>query len=40
VAALHAGLAKAHEAAMQEHCDTPALEDGEEEFPIRLGLRY
>jgi len=40
LAAIHAVLERAHRMAVQDYCDTPALEDGEEEFPIRLGLRY
>jgi len=42
-----AGLVAAHalmriwqRAQIQEHCAMRALEDDEEEFPLRLGLRY
>lgn len=38
--AAHAGLQRMHRGVMQEYSDCPALEDGEEEFPINLGLRY
>jgi hypothetical protein len=29
-----------HRTIIREHCNMPALEDGEEDFPMRLGLRY
>jgi hypothetical protein len=29
-----------HRAIEREHCNMPALEGGDEDFPIRLGLRY
>jgi hypothetical protein len=40
IAAAHAGLRWIHGTVMQDYCDCPALEDGEEDFPVRLGLRY
>lgn len=29
-----------HRRIIREHCNMPGLEDGEEDFPMRLGLRY
>lgn len=29
-----------HRLAVQDYCDQPALEDDEEDFPMKLGLRY
>ena len=40
IAAAHAVLQKIHRAALHDYSDCPALEDDEEDFPIRLGLRY
>jgi len=40
VAAAHLGLRTVHRRIVQEHCDMPGLEDGEDDFPMKLGLRY
>jgi hypothetical protein len=40
IAAGHLALRGRHRTIIREHCDMPALEDGEEDFPMRLGLRY
>jgi hypothetical protein len=40
VAAGHVILRTRHRAAVREHCNMPALEDDEQEFPMKLGLRY
>lgn len=40
IAIAHSGLRKIHRAAVQDYSDCPALEEGEEDFPIKLGLRY
>jgi hypothetical protein len=40
IAAAHKGLRKMHRAAVQDYTDCPALEEGEEEFPVKLDLRY
>jgi len=39
IAAVHLALRAQHRRIVAEHCETPALEDGEEEFPMKLGLR-
>jgi hypothetical protein len=38
LAAMHAGIQEFHRTVVRAYCDCPALEDGEEEFPIRLSL--
>ena len=40
VAALHLLLRRSHRAIVRQHCNMPELEDGEEDFPMKLGLRY
>ena len=40
IAAAHLALRGRHRTIIREHCNLPALEDGEEDFPMRLGLRY
>jgi hypothetical protein len=40
IAAAHLALRSRHRAIVREHCNMPALEDGEEDFPMKLGLRY
>ncbi len=40
IAAVHLVLRHRHRGIIRVHSDLPALEDGEEEFPMRLGLRY
>jgi hypothetical protein len=40
IAAGHLALRSRHRATVREHCNMPALEDGEEDFPMKLGLRY
>lgn len=37
---LHLMLKRQHRAVIREHCEMVHLEDDEEEFPMRLGLRY
>jgi len=37
---LHLGLSEIHKRIIREHCNMPALEDDEEDFPMKLGLRY
>jgi hypothetical protein len=29
-----------HRRIIQEHCNLPGLEEDEEDFPMKLGLRY
>jgi hypothetical protein len=36
----HFGLEFLHRRIIQEHCNMPGLEDDEEDFPMKLGLRY
>ena len=36
----HLLLRKLHRRIIQEHCNMPALEDDEDDFPMKLGLRY
>jgi hypothetical protein len=36
----HAGLQILHRRIIREHCNMPGLEDDEEDFPMKLGLRY
>jgi hypothetical protein len=40
IVAAHLWLRKRHRDVVREHCGQPALEEGEEDFPMRLGLRY
>ena len=40
IAILHIGLRRRHRSILQEHCNMLGLEDGEEDFPMKLGLRY
>jgi hypothetical protein len=40
IAAVHLALGKLHRRIIQEHCAMPGLEDDEEDFPMKLGLRY
>jgi hypothetical protein len=40
IAAAHGALRRIHRKIIQEHCNTPGLEDDEDDFPMRLGLRY
>jgi hypothetical protein len=36
----HLALERLHRRIIQEHCNMPGLEDGEDDFPMKLGLRY
>jgi hypothetical protein len=40
IAAVHIALRKVHTRIIRERCDMPYLEDDEEDFPMKLGLRY
>jgi hypothetical protein len=40
IAAAHLVLQTRHRQILREHCNLPGLEDDEEEFPMKLGLRY
>lgn len=40
IAAAHFALRARHRAVVKEYCNLIDLEDGEEEFPMKLGLRY
>lgn len=40
VAALHLLLQRRHQSVLREHCNQLPLEENEEEFPMKLGLRY
>ena len=40
IAAAHLALGFRHRAIVRQHCNLPGLEDGEEDFPMKLGLRY
>jgi hypothetical protein len=40
IVVLHLWLRKRHRDALRLHCDQIELEDDEEEFPLRLGLKY
>ncbi len=40
IAATHLALLHRHRTIVQQHCNLPALEDGEEDFPMKLGLKY
>jgi hypothetical protein len=39
IAAAHLALRRQHRAIIREHCNLPGLEDDEEDFPLKLGLR-
>ncbi|WP_158793795.1 hypothetical protein [Granulicella sp. L60] len=39
IATAHLVLRRQHRAIIREHCNMPGLEDDEEEFPMKLGLR-
>lgn len=40
IAVTHLALRSRHCAIIREHCNMPGLEEDEEEFPLKLGLRY
>ncbi len=40
IASAHFGLEWLHRRFIQEHCGMPGLEDDEDDFPMKLGLRY
>jgi len=40
IATAHFALRVLHRRIINEHCNMPALEDDEDDFPMRLGLRY
>jgi len=40
IGAAHFGLDRLHRGMVKEHCGMPGLEDDDEDFPMRLGLRY
>jgi len=40
IAGIHLLLRRLHRAVIAEHCGLVHLEEDEEEFPMRLGLRY
>jgi hypothetical protein len=40
IAVAHLAIRNRHRALIREYCSMPELEDGEEEFPIKLGLHY
>ncbi len=40
IGAAHLALRRRHRGIIQEHCNMVELEDGEDEFPMKLGLRY
>jgi len=40
IAAAHIVLEILHRRIIREHCNMPGLEDDEEDFPMKLGLRY
>jgi cobalamin synthase len=40
IAAAHVALQRIHRRIIQEHCNMPGLEDDEDDFPMKLGLRY
>ncbi|MGD0630020.1 MAG: hypothetical protein ABR987_11725 [Terracidiphilus sp.] len=39
-AAAHFSLERFHRRIVREHCNMPGLEDDEDDFPMKLGLRY
>jgi hypothetical protein len=40
IAATHLVFRSKHRAIIREHCNMPGLEEDEEDFPLKLGLRY
>jgi hypothetical protein len=40
IVAAHFTFERLHRRIIQEHCNMPGLEDGEDDFPMKLGLRY
>lgn len=40
IAGLHFVLRARHRQSIMQHCNLPVLEDDEEDFPMKLGLRY
>jgi hypothetical protein len=40
IVAAHLALEKVHRRIVREHCNMPGLEDDEDDFPMKLGLRY
>ena len=40
IGAAHLALRRRYRGIIQEHCNMVELEDGEDEFPMKLGLRY
>jgi len=40
IAAAHFALRALHRRILREHCNMPGLEDDEDDFPMKLGLRY
>jgi hypothetical protein len=40
IAAAHFALQALHRRTINEHCNMPGLEDDEDDFPFKLGLRY
>jgi hypothetical protein len=40
IATAHLALQRLHRRVIQEHCSMPGLEDDEDDFPMKLGLRY
>jgi hypothetical protein len=40
IAGSHLALRAIHRQIIREHCNMPCLEDDEEDFPMKLGLRY
>jgi hypothetical protein len=40
IAVAHWGLGMVHRRIIAEHCIMPGLEDDEDDFPMKLGLRY
>jgi len=40
IVAVHFALERLHRRIIKEHCNMPGLEDGEDDFPMKLGLRY
>jgi len=40
IAAAHLVFRSQHRAIIREHCNMPGLEDDEEDFPLKLGLRH
>jgi cell division protein FtsL len=40
IAVTHLVLRHRHRNLVRQNCNLPTLEDGEEDFPMKLGLRY